>query len=108
MDHYLNMSLESIMSAHKSDMGECRHVYNENSDDNSRSHQRRNIKERIARVPKPQIDRVSTPNISPKRAPSRQGVKNLISIKFLISNELSGSMIGPGGSAIKELMDLTG
>jgi hypothetical protein len=108
MDDYLNLSLDSIISANRNDIGEYRHVYNENSDDNSRSHQRRNVKERIARVPKPQIDRVSTPNISPKRPPSRQGVKNLISIKFLISNELSGSMIGPGGSAIKELMDLTG
>lgn len=103
MDDYLNLSLDSIISANRNDMGEFRHVYNENNDDNSRRDQRRNIKDRIARVPKPQ-----TPNISPKRAPSRQGVKNLISIKFLISNELSGSMIGPGGSAIKELMDLTG
>lgn len=30
-----------------------------------------------------------------------------LSIKFLVSNNLAGSLIGPGGSAIKELIEIT-
>ena len=42
-----------------------------------------------------------------ERAPKILSSKSLMSIKFLVSNSLAGSMIGPGGTAIKELMDIT-
>ena len=109
MDDFLNMSLESIMmTTSKTAARKLNNRANNNS---------RNNKDKVARSAKSNINKVSSPRSS-SRGSSPRGqqremhkivypVKNLISIKFLVSNAISGSMIGPGGAAIKELMDIT-
>jgi hypothetical protein len=102
------MSLDSIITSNKDKIENFAHS-SDFSDRNSLSSSNRSSY-KVARSSKQQIDKMSTSNNSSRsnsRALPRQSAKSLISIKFLISNELSGSMIGPGGAAIKELMDLT-
>lgn len=108
MADYLNMSLDSIISSNKDKIGNFANNGDFNNRNTISNSSRNNYK--VARTSKQQIDKMSTSTNSSRsnsRALPRQSAKSLISIKFLISNELSGSMIGPGGAAIKELMDLT-
>lgn len=102
------MSLDSIISSNKDKIGNFANNGDFNNRNSISNSSRNNYK--VARTSKQQIDKMSTSTNSSRsnsRALPRQSAKSLISIKFLISNELSGSMIGPGGAAIKELMDLT-
>ena len=104
MGDYMNMSLDAIIALNKIDVGNHRN----SNDVNRNTYVNRNMKDKFERPSRDCNDRGSS--LSPRmssRTSTRQITKNLISIKFLISNELSGSMIGPGGAAIKELMDTT-
>ena len=107
MGEYMNMSLDSIIALNKIDTGNHR----SGPDANRNIYVNRNLKEKFDRPSRDSSENVSRgSSLSPRvnsRMSARQITKNLISIKFLISNELSGSMIGPGGAAIKELMDTT-
>lgn len=104
MGDYMNMSLDTIIALNKIDVGNHRN----GNDVNRNTYVNRNMKDKFERPLRDCNERGSS--LSPRmssRTSTRQITKNLISIKFLISNELSGSMIGPGGAAIKELMDTT-
>lgn len=98
----LDMSLDSIITSARSKR-DPRGGGNNRSNNGSRN----NNKEGVIKSTKRVIDKVTTQRRQ-SRSPSQQSSSHgLISVKFLISNRLAGSIIGAGGASIRELVDVS-
>lgn len=98
----LDMSLDSIIDSARSKR-DPRGGGNNRSNNVSRN----NKKEGVFKSTKRVIDKVTTQRRQ-SRSPSQQSSSHgLISVKFLISNRLAGSIIGAGGASIRELVEVS-
>lgn len=106
MGDHLNMSLESIISSArtKRDL----RGGNNNRSNNARSNNgTRNNKEGVVKSSKRSIDKVTTQKRQSRSPSQKDSYHGLISVKFLVSNRLAGSIIGSGGASIKELVEVS-
>jgi predicted RNA-binding protein YlqC (UPF0109 family) len=107
MTDHLDMSLESIISSARSKRDSRGGGNNRSNNTRNNNGSRNNSKEGVVKITKRVINKVTTQRRQ-SRSPSQQNSSHgLISVKFLISNRLAGSIIGSGGASIRELIEVS-